>query len=84
MESDSVFRNYIELQKKEENEIHENSKCQDEEMLECKTPEEELEGNSQDHSQKDESKGENDDVSFLMGIFQKARNSEDRIYIKEM
>ncbi|XP_070493272.1 transcription factor Ouib-like [Chironomus tepperi] len=87
VESDGLLKNYSDLEKKEENEMYENAKFQDEEMFEYETLEE-LEENSSDHLKKDiyqdelSEGGGNDAVSFLTGILKKAPDSTNRQHIE--
>ena len=85
LESDSVLKNYSDLEKKEENEMYENAKFQDEEMFEYETIEE-LDENSHDNAKKEyyaeEAESGNDAISFLAGILKKSPESGNRQHIE--
>jgi uncharacterized Zn-finger protein len=94
VESDKLLRNYSELEKKEENEMFENSKYQDEEMFEYETLEELEDDPNHNIEKRDLTFGDaattefggNDAVSFLTGIIAKkpAEDTKHHIEIKKV
>ncbi|KAG5682102.1 hypothetical protein PVAND_011481 [Polypedilum vanderplanki] len=87
IESDKLLKNYSELEKREENEMYENSKFQDEDMFEYETLEE-LEEDANQETEKKETFVEpnvesgNDAVSFLTGIIAKKNNETSKQHIE--
>lgn len=70
------------MEKKEENEMYENAKFQEEEMFEYETIEELDENFQENQFGREATEGDNDAVSFLTGILKKTTDSVNRQHIE--